>query len=121
MNNEELRFAGLIVAPEVVETIVKLSAEKVEGVASVGALGDLNNVFSIFSAKKPAPALPAVTVKVEGEALRIGVRLTVLFGYPFLTLAEEVRKAIATSVSSQVGAQIAGVDVYIDALVFPKE
>jgi len=119
--DEELKFAGLIVAPEVVETIVKLSAEKVEGVASVGALNDVSNVFSLFSAKKPAPAAPAVTVKVVGEGLHIDLRLTVLFGYPFLTLADEVRKAVATSVASQVGATVTGVDVYIDALVFPKE
>lgn len=119
--DEELKIAGLIVAPEVVETIVKLSAEKVEGVASVGALNDVTNVFSLFSAKKPAPAQPAVAVKVEGEALCIDLRLTVLFGYPFLTLADEVRKAVATGVASQVGAKVAKVDVYIDALVFPKE
>lgn len=119
--DEELKFAGVIVAPEVVETIVKLSAEKVEGVASVGALNDVSNVFSLFSARKPAPAQPAVTVKVEDDALRIGLRLTVLFGYPFLTLAEEVRKAVAAGVASQVGAKVSAVDVYIDALVFPKE
>lgn len=119
--DEELKFAGLMVAPEVVETIVRLSAGKVEGVASVGVPSDLNNMFSFLSPRKPAAAAPAVTVEVEGDALRIALRLTVFFGYPFVTLASEVRRAVASSVSSQVGAEIAGVDVYIDALVFPKE
>lgn len=119
--DEELRFAGLMVAPEVVETIVKLAAEKVEGVASVGVPSDLGAMFSLFSPKKPAAAVPGVAVAVEGDALRIAVHLAVFFGYPFVTLADEVRERVAANVASQVGAEIAGVDVYIDALVFPKE
>lgn len=121
--DEELKFAGLIVAPEVVETIVKLAAGKVEGVACVGLPGDLNGMFSFLSPRKvSAPTTaPAVGVKVEGESLRVALHLTVFFGYPFVTLANEVRRAVANAVSSQVGADVAGVDVFVDALVFPKE
>lgn len=119
--DEELRFAGLMVAPEVVETIVKLAAEKVEGVASVGVPSDLGTMFSFFSPKKPAAAVPGVAVSVEGDALRVAVRLAVFFGYPFVTLSDEVRERVVSGIASQVGAEVAGVDVYIDALVFPKE
>lgn len=120
--DEELKFAGLRVAPEVVETIVKLAAGKVEGVACVGLPTDLNNMFSFFSPRKlSATSTPAVHVSVVGEALEIALHLTVFFGYPFVTLADEVRKAVEVSVASQVGAEIAGIDVFIDALVFPKE
>lgn len=120
--DEELKFAGLMVAPEVVETIVKLSASKVEGVACVGLPTDLNNMFSFLSPRKlSATSTPAVSVKVDGEALQIALHLTVFFGYPFVTLADEVRKAVKVGVSSQVGAEVSGIDVFIDALVFPKE
>ena len=120
--DEELKFADLVVASEVVETIVKLSTEKVEGVACVGLPTDINNMFSFFSPRKPSPAtVPAVGVQVDGNDLSITIHLTVFLGYPFVTLADEVRKAVAASVSSQVGAHVSRVDISIDAMVFPKE
>ncbi len=167
--DEELKFADLMVASEVVETIVKLSAEKVEGVACVGQPSDINTMFSFLSPRKPSAAtvpavgvrvdgndlditihlegvacvgqpsdintmfsflsprkpsaatVPAVGVRVDGNDLDITIHLTVFFGYPFVTLAEEVRKAVVASVSSQVGARVSRVDVSIDAMVFPKE
>lgn len=119
--DDELKFAGLMVAPEVVETIIRLAVEKVEGVASVGVPSELNGMLSFLSPRKPQAAVPGVCVQVEGESLRISVHVTVFFGYPFVTLADEVRTAVASSISSQVGAEITGVDVFIDALVFPKE
>ncbi len=120
--DEELKFADLMVASEVVETIVKLSAEKVEGVACVGLPTDINNMFSFFSPRKPsASTAPAVSVRVDGNDLDIVIHLTVFFGYPFVTLADEVRKAVVASVTSQVGAHVSRVDVSIDAMVFPKE
>ena len=117
---DELRFAGMIVAPEVVETIVKLSAETVEGVAGVGVSGDAGKL-PLFAAKKPQPSTPGVEVRVEGDQLHIELHISVLFGYPFVTLADEVRRVVSSSVSSQVGAAVGGVDIYIDALVLPKE
>lgn len=44
-----------------------------------------------------------------------------LFGYSFVTLAQSVRELIAKSVESQVGIEVAAVNVYIDSLLFPKE
>lgn len=118
---EELKLGGLMVAPEVVETIVRLAAEKVEGVACVGVPTDLNSMFSFFSSKRPQPVAAPVSVEADGDALRVGLHLTVLFGYPFKTLADEVRQAVSSNLASQVGTDISGVDVHIDALVFPKE
>ena len=116
--DEEIRVNDLVVAPEVVETIVRLSAEKVEGVAAVGQPGELNGLFSFFSQKK---ADPAVTLKIVDSKLDITVHLAVLFGYSFVTLAQSVRELIAKSVESQVGIEVAAVNVYIDSLLFPKE
>lgn len=118
--DEELKLDGLVVAPEVVETIVRLSAEKVDGVASIGVPTEINSVFSLFSAKKPQN-IPFVGVKVENDALRVAVRVTVLMGYPFKEVAQSIREAVATGIESQVGARVSSVDVFIDALAFPKE
>lgn len=120
--DEELKFAGLTVASEVVETIVRLSAGKVDGVASVGLPSDFNGMFSFLTPRRPNPSTaPAVCVRADGDNLAIAIHLTVFFGYPFKTLAEEVRQAVVSNVSSQVGAQVSRVDVSIDAMVFPKE
>lgn len=119
--DEEIRVNDLVVATEVVQTIVRLAAEKVEGVAAVGQPTDLNGLFSFFSQKKADVAVPAVTVKTVDAKLDVTVRLSVLFGYPFTTLAQDVRNAVATSLSSQVGVEVQAVNVYIDSLLFPKE
>ncbi len=119
--DEEIRVNDLVVAPEVVETIVRLSAEKVEGVAAVGQPADLNGLFSFFAPKKADTPVPAVTLKLVDSKLDITVHLAVLFGYSFVTLAQSVRELVAKSVESQVGVEVASVNVYIDSLLFPKE
>ena len=117
---DQIRIGDLVVATDVIETIVRLAAEKVEGVASVGMPGDLSSVISSFSARKPQ-TVPAVGVRDEGGQVRVAVRITAFFGYPFVTLAESVRASVAADMLSQVGVEVGGVDVFIDALVFPKE
>ena len=119
--DEEIRVNDLVVAPEVVETIVRLAAEGVEGVAAVGQLSDLNGLFSFFSQKKADATVPAVTLKLADSKLEVTVRLSVIFGYAFTDLAQAVREAVATSVASQVGVEVSAVNVYIDSLLFPKE
>ena len=117
---EQIRIGGLVISADVLETIVRLAAEKVDGVACVGMPGDLSSFITSFSAKKTLQT-PAVGVRDENGQLRIAVHVTALFGYPFKTLAESVRASIAADMASQVGFDVSGVDVFIDALVFPKE
>jgi uncharacterized alkaline shock family protein YloU len=119
--DEEFKLSGLMVAPEVVATIVRLAAEKVEGVASVGIASDLNNMVSFLTPRHPATSAEPVVVTLEEGRARVVLHLTVLFGYPFVTLANEVRTAVADNLASQFGVEVEAVDVFIDALVFPKE
>ena len=120
MSANELFIAGIGVSKDVVATIVRLAAERVEGVASVGG-NDINSrLISVFTART-VPAEAAVTSSVVDDKLVIGVHLAVMFGYPFTKLAEDVRAAIAAAVASQIGVEVASVDVSIDSLVFPKE
>ncbi|MBR2835021.1 MAG: Asp23/Gls24 family envelope stress response protein [Coriobacteriales bacterium] len=83
--SQDIQFNGLVVAADVVETIVRLSAEKVDGVACVGSSTDLPTVFSMFGSKKVS-SVPAVGVKVEDDAMRIAVHVSVFFGFPFKSL-----------------------------------
>ena len=113
----ELNFEGLAVAPGVVETIVSLATQEVEGVAAVGS-ATANPIRSVLGAK---PSTQGVEVSVDEDSkLNISVRVEVLYGYALPTVAANIRKAIADAVKSQVGVSVNVVDVYIDAIQFAR-
>lgn len=121
---EELHVSGLSIAPKVFETIVQKAAEGVEGVASVGV--PATNSTSLFSfltgaAARQQPQTPAVGVRTQEGGIAVAVHVTAFFGYPFLTLASDVRREVASMVETLTGLDVVSVDVFIDALVFPKE
>lgn len=117
----ELKIAGIGISQDVVSTIVRLAVERVEGVASVGGNNDItSSLISVFTSRSVAPEA-AVTATVEDEKLHVSVSVAVFYGYPFTKLADDVRTAVASAVSSQIGVEVAAVDVSIDSLVFPKE
>ena len=115
--SDELRLEGLGVAPGVLDTIVTVAAEGVEGVAAVGATGLAGLVQK--GARKPASR--AVDVKVaEDGALSATIHLQVLYGHKLKDVANNVQAAVADAVSSQVGVEVAAVDVYVDGIVFSE-
>lgn len=118
--SSELVISGIGVSRDVVSTIVSMAAERVEGVASVGENAIASGLISVFTAK-PVSNEPAVESDVCDDKLVVSVRLSVFYGYPFTKLAEDVRRAVAAAVNSQMGVDVSRVDVYIDNLVFPKE
>lgn len=118
---DELKIGGLTVAPEVVETIVRLAAERVDGVACVGVPDDAKGMLSFLQPRKPQPSADPVSVEAEDGSVHIQLHITVRYGVPFKALADELRASVAGSVASQVGVAVSAVDVHIDAVVFPKE
>ncbi len=116
----ELVIAGIGVSRNVVSTIVSTAAERVEGVASVGENAIASGLISVFTAK-PINAEPAVESSVVDDKLKVSIRLSVFYGYPFTKLAADVRSAVAAAVNSQMGVEVGSVDICIDNLVFPKE
>ena len=120
MEDTELYIAGIGIAKSVLSTVVRLSAERVEGVARVGGNDIASSLVSVFTSHKVSSGA-AVESWVENDQLYVVVHLAVFYGYPFTSLAEAVREAVAQGVSEQIGVQVAGVDVCIDSLVFPKE
>ena len=120
MENTELKIAGITISKSVVSTVVKLAAEKVEGVVSVGGNDIASNLVSVFTRHSVSPE-KSVDSFVEDNKLRLGVHLAVFYGYPFVKLADAVRLAIAKGVAEQIGVEVSAVDVSIDSLVFPKE
>ncbi|MBM6999573.1 Asp23/Gls24 family envelope stress response protein [bacterium] len=119
---DELEFSGLSIAPKVFETMVTKAAEGVEGVASVGVPNPgTSPLFSLLGGTDQQAQPPAVGVRAAGDGVQVAVRLTAFFGYPFVTLAQDVREAVAQTIQSLTSIDVVSVDVFIDALVFPKE
>ena len=113
----ELNVDGMALAPGVVETIVSIAANEVDGVASVGPSAT-SSLRSVFAGK---PSTQGIEVAIdEDDKLQVSVRVDVYYGYVLPDLAANLRKAIADAVSSQVGASVASVDVYIDGIQFAR-
>ena len=111
----ELNLDGMALAPGVVETIVSIAANEVDGVASVGSAAT-GGLRSVFGAK---PSTQGIDIAVgEDEKLNISIRVDVYYGHVLPDLAANVRQAVADAVASQVGAHVGTVDVYIDGIQF---
>ena len=111
----ELNVDGMALAPGVVETIVSIAANEVEGVASVGSAA-AGGLRSVFGAK---PSTQGIDIAVdEDDKLVISVRVDVYYGYVLPELAAQLRTAIAEALATQAGVEGSSVDVYIDGLQF---
>ena len=113
----ELNLDGMALAPGVVETIVSIAANEVDGVASVGPSAT-SSLRSVFAGK---PSTQGIEVAIdEDDKLQVSVRVDVYYGYVLPDVAAAVRQSVADAVASQVGAQVGSVDVYIDGVQFNR-
>ncbi|MCL2438431.1 MAG: Asp23/Gls24 family envelope stress response protein [Coriobacteriia bacterium] len=112
--SNRVEFDGLSVAPSVLETIVRIASEQVDGVVAVGGT-PITGAASIFK-----PRVPSVEVSAadEGEALDVAVYITARYGMKLTDLGEEVQKAVLDALGSQLGVEAANIDVYIEGLQF---
>ncbi len=115
--SDEFRLEGLGVAPGVLDTIVTVATESVEGVASVGSAG-LAGLVQKGSRKGTARAVDVIAE--EDGSLCVKVHIRVLYGSKLRVVANGVQEAVIDALSSQVGVEVACVDVYVDGLVFPE-
>ena len=111
----ELNVEGMALAPGVVETIVSIAVSEVEGVACVGSAGGIRAVFG----QKPSTQGIEITVN-EDDKLAVAVRIEVYYGFVLPEVASSLRQAVADAVASQVGVEVASVDVYIDGIQFAE-
>ena len=113
----ELNVDGMALAPGVVETIVSIAANEVEGVACIGP-STTSGLRSVFGSK---PSTQGIDITVDEEdKLHISIRVDVYYGYVLPDLAANIRQAISDAVTSQVGIPVGSVDVYIDGMQFAR-
>ena len=111
----QLNIDGMTIAPGVGETIISLAARDVDGVASIGdaATGGIRTLIG----RKP----PTQGVEVEldeKEELHVSISMHVKSGRVIPDVAANVRQAVSDAVSTQVGAKVSAVDVYVDGIQF---
>jgi len=114
--SDEVRLEGLGVAPGVLDTIVTVAAECVDGIAAVGAPGIAGLVQK---GRKGSSRAVDVTVGEDG-ALSASIHVQVTYGFRLREVAGLVQDAVREALGSQVGLEVAGVDVFVDGLVFPE-
>jgi uncharacterized alkaline shock family protein YloU len=110
----ELRLDGVEVAPGVLETIVTLAAESVDGVACVGTQG-------LVGVMHKAGRTKGVEVSLSDDGrFSAALHLSTSYGRPLRAIAADVQLAIADALRSQTGNAASTVDVFIDGIVFPE-
>lgn len=115
--SDEIKLEGLGVAPGVLDTIVTVATEGVDGVAAVGAPG-LAGLVQKSTRKGPARAVD-VCVDDEG-GLTVTIHVQVVYGHKLKEVANAIQMAVADAVASQVGVDVAAVDVFVDGIVFAE-
>ena len=114
---KELTVAGMSIAPSVIETVVSIAANEVEGVTAIGSLTS-QRIRSILSGKATPQGIEC-EVNEAGE-LQVGIHMSVAYGTPLPEIAAKVRLAVSDAVAVQIGIPVASVDIFIDAIQFAE-
>ncbi len=109
----ELRLEGVDLAPGVLETIVVLATESVEGVSAVTGTG-----LAGLMAKQSAKGVELCVD--EAGKLIVTVHVAVEYGQPLPHIAESIQTAVYEALLSQTGTKADTVDVFIDGITFPE-
>ena len=112
--SSRLEFDGLSVAPNVIETIVRIASESVDGVAAVGGT-PVVGAAAVFKSRMPSVEVSAAQ---GDESLIVAVYITARYGMNLQDLGTAVQTAVMDALSSQLGVTKAVIDVYIEGLAF---
>lgn len=115
--SNELNVDGMSLAPGVVETIISIAANEVEGVASVGSYA--TSGLRSMLASKPSTAGIETTTDENGKLL-VTLHVEVYHGHVLPDLAASLRQAVADALLVQVGVEVASVDIYVDGIQFAQ-
>lgn len=107
---DSLVLDGVTIAVNVVDTIVRLAAQGIEGV----------EVISAPSLRKMGHVRPVEVACDPSGSLVIGVHIRVAYGTRLHEAAAAIQRAVSDAVSTQIGVVPSAVDIFIDSLVFDK-
>ena len=101
------------ISRDVVTAIAGIAVSEVDGIANLRP-GD--------KALRRGDGLKRyVDTEVEGETVKVTVRITVLYGNPIHRVAKEVQKSVKAEIERMTGLHVTGVDVDVQRLVKAEE
>lgn len=107
---------SMTLAPGVVDTIISLTANSLEGVASIGTPAG-----GFFARLAKRPTTSGIDTKIDDSGkLEITLHIVAKYGFSLTDLAENLRNAIAEALLVQVGVEVAFVDIYVDSISFDQ-
>lgn len=110
----EVNLEGMALADGVVETIVAIALQDVEGAKLAGAAAQPGPLGMLYSSL----GVQGIAVSANDNTLSVAVHIEATYGHALPELAARVRQAIADAVLTQVGVEVTSVDVYIDSIQF---
>lgn len=114
--SEEIKIEGVGIAPGILETIVTLATESVEGVAQVCPSG-LARLMRKSGGRGVGRSVEVVVD--ESGAAKVSVHIRVVYGNSLHGVASAVQVAVVEALESQAGLRTGSVDVFVDGIEFP--
>ncbi len=100
------------ISKDVVTSIAAIAASEVEGIANVRST---DGVFRRGEGMKRY-----VDTEVEGDNVRVTVRITAIYGAPIHKTAKQVQTRVKAEIEQMTGLRVNAVDVDVQKLVLPE-
>ncbi len=108
---EQSQKSTMTIAPGVVDRVIQIAAEEVEGVASVSSYVS-GGIISQLISRARGEAIK--TYIGEDGSLNIKIHVMIYYGYPIPKLAEDIRTAVADALFLQTGIEVGKIDIRVE-------
>ena len=115
---DEKNKSTMTIAPGVVDRVIQIAAEEVEGVVSVSSYVS-GGLISQMISRARGEAIKTY-IGEEGK-LNIKIHVMIYYGYSIPKLAEDIRNAVADALFLQTGIEVGRIDIRIEKCYQKKE
>ena len=117
MGKTETAYGSIHISEEAVATIVRMAADRVEGIAHA-PLSMASGFTEKLGKKNPAKG---VKVELSEQEVRIALYIYVDYGVKIPKLAMELQKEVRQAVQLMTGLSVKEVNIFVQGISFEKE
>ena len=117
MGETETAYGSIHISEEAVATIVRMAADRVEGIAHA-PLSMASGFTEKLGKKNPAKG---VKVELSEQEVKIALYIYVDYGVKIPKLAMELQKEVRQAVQLMTGLSVKEVNIYVQGISFEKE
>ena len=99
------------IAKDVIAAVAVDAVREVEGVA--GMMTSMGGVMDLVDKKNAQKGAKGVKIDMTGAALVLDIYLTVEYGHPIPTVAENAQKAVIGAVEAMTGCSVEAVNIHV--------